>query len=79
MIHLTAPVGFGTTKRLGFPLLVGIPLEPRVRLFLLDERAVLLTVKDDERVSGGKALCCAVPRKGNRVLMLQTRDLRVGQ
>ena len=57
VIRLTAPVGFGTTKRLGFPLLVGIPLKPRVRLFFLDERAVLLTVEDDERVRGGKALC----------------------
>ena len=50
VIRLTAPVGFGTTKRLGFPLLVGAPLEPRVRLFLLDKRAVLLTVEDDKGV-----------------------------
>ena len=35
IIRLTAPVGFGTTKRLGFPLLVGMPLKPRVRLFFL--------------------------------------------
>ena len=29
----------------------------RIPAVLLDERAVLLTVEDDERVSGGKALC----------------------
>ena len=46
-------MGFGTTKRLGFPLLVSAPLELRVRLFLLDERAVLLAVEDDKRVKKG--------------------------
>jgi len=35
VICLTAPVGFGTIKRLGFPLLVGMPLKLRVQLFLL--------------------------------------------
>jgi len=30
-----APVSFGTTERLGFPLLVGTPLKPRVQLFFL--------------------------------------------
>ena len=35
VICLTTPVGFGTTKQLGFPLLVGVLLKPRVRLFFL--------------------------------------------
>jgi len=35
VIHLTTPVGFGTTKQLGFPLLVGMLLKPRVWLFFL--------------------------------------------
>ena len=35
VIYLTIPVGFGTTKQLGSPLLVGMPLKPRVWLFFL--------------------------------------------
>ena len=38
---------------------------------------MLLSVEDDERVKVGKVLCWTVPKKRNRVLMLQIKDLRV--
>jgi len=48
-------VGFGTDKQLGFTLLVGILLEPRVWLLFLTKRQFCPSVKDDERVSVEKA------------------------
>jgi len=80
VIHFTAPVGFGTTKRLGFPLLVGIFLKPRVQLFFLTkERYCSSSRMIREWVKVGRVLCWMVPREGNRVLMLRIKDLRVGQ
>jgi len=41
---------------------------------------MLLTIEDDDGVKrGGKVLCWMVPKEGYRVLMLQLKDLSVGQ
>ena len=78
VICLSAPVGFGTTKWLGFPLLVGIPFKPRVWLCLLDFGYVTCSwgwmgskCREGPVLDGLK--------KWNWVLMLQTQVLRVGQ
>ena len=72
------PVGFGANKQLVFPLLVGISLMPRARQWSSWLKGLgCPSIKDNERLSGGKALCWAVLRKENRVLILQLRNLSI--
>ena len=40
---------------------------------------MLLPIKDDKRVKVGRSYIGWSQKKGNRVLMLQSQDLRVGQ
>ena len=46
---------FGTTKWLGFPLLAGTPLKPKVQLFFLT-LGILFLIKNDKRVNK-RGLC----------------------
>jgi len=50
VVHLPVPVGFGTTKRLGFLYLTSAPLKPRVQLFFLTKGQCCSSVEDDKRV-----------------------------
>jgi len=67
-VHLLAPVGFGTTKQLGFSHLVGIPLMSRVQQFFFTLDA-LPTVESNERI---RESC----REGS--VLGSLKDLRVG-
>ena len=57
VIHLPAPVGFGTTKRLGFLCLTSAPLKPRVWLFFLTKGRCCPSVEDGKRVKVERAQC----------------------
>ena len=64
VIHLPAPVGFGTTKRLGFSCLTSIPLMPRIWQFFLTKEWCCSSVEDGKRVSYERVLGWTVSRKG---------------
>jgi len=50
VIHLPAPVGFGTTKQLSFLYLTNVPLKPRVWLFFLTKGQCCPLVEDEKIV-----------------------------
>jgi len=70
VICLSVPVGFGTTKRLGFLYLTSALLKPRVRLFFLTKGQCCPSVKDEKRVRVREDPMLDGLRKGYQVLML---------
>jgi len=76
IIHLPVPVGFGTTKWLGFLCLTSTPLKPRVWLFFLTKGQCCPSIKGDKRVRFVKrVLYWTVSEKEYRVLMLWLKPL----
>ena len=56
MIRLPAPVGFGTTKWLGFLCLTSAFLKPRIWLFFLTKEQCYLSVEDDKKIRKKRGL-----------------------
>jgi len=63
VIHLSAPVDFGTTKQLGFLCLTSTLFEPKVWLFFLTKGQCCPLVEDDKRIRVVRGSCVGQSQK----------------